>query len=60
MRKHELPDCFGVWYNSYLSEEETMGIEEICGQGFADYYLNGINWREAKKLRKMKIQQILR
>lgn len=54
MRKHELPDCFGVWYNSYLSEEETMGIEEICGQGFADYYLNGINWREAKKARRGK------
>lgn len=51
MKAHLLPDCFLVWYGSYLSRRDGF-IEEICDQGYADYYLDGINKVEAKQAMK--------
>lgn len=55
MNKHLLPDCFSVWYNSCLQSDEEFDVVEIlCEQGYADFYLNGINKKEAIKARASK------
>lgn len=49
---HLLPDCFLVWYAPFLRGSEDWMIEEICDQGYADFYYNGINKEDAKRVRK--------
>lgn len=52
---HDLHDCFAVWYGRTLdfSKKETWAaVEEICEQGYADYYLDGTNKEAAKKARR--------
>ena len=51
MNKHPLPDCFAVWYNTHISNGDmSANMEEICEQGFADFYMDGINKAFAKKV----------
>ena len=54
MREHELKDCFAAWYGPFLDmNQELDDIDEICAQGYADYFLNGVNKAEAKRARKV-------
>lgn len=53
MKKHDLPDCFAVWYNPYLgSNFDFSETDFLCEQGYADFNLNGINKAEAKRAKK--------
>lgn len=50
-RIHKLSECFLVWYNCHIAEEDVdKHGEEICEQGYADLKFEGINWKLAKKV----------
>lgn len=53
MKKHWLPVCMAVWYNSIL-DDEFVDIEEICEQGYADLRLDGMNGPLARRARRSK------
>ena len=49
MKIHLLPDCFAVWYNGVIDFPDGEA-DNICEQGWADWKLNGINKKDAKRI----------